>query len=186
MDAFEQVVKTVLEGEGWWVQQGFKVELTKEEKVKVDRPSSPRWEIDLVAYKPGSNQIMAVECKSYLDSFGVRAKDLVDSEVRTTSYYKLFIEANLRSVVLSRLKEQLVHMGLALDNSSVTLALAAGKFWSPTDRAQLHERFQERGWRLIDDIEIRKGVLGLASRGYEDNVATIIAKLMSSQPPKGI
>ncbi len=33
MDAFEQIVKIVLEGQGWWVRQGYKVELTKEERL---------------------------------------------------------------------------------------------------------------------------------------------------------
>lgn len=80
MDAFEQIVKIVLEGQGWWVRQGYKVELTKEEKVVMGRYSSPRWEIDLLAYKPESDQILIVECKSFLDSFGVRASEFIDSE----------------------------------------------------------------------------------------------------------
>ena len=32
MDSFEQLIGKLLSAEGWWIRQGFKVELTKEEK----------------------------------------------------------------------------------------------------------------------------------------------------------
>lgn len=51
MDSFESVVSTILERDGYWVKSTFKVGLTKEEKREIGRPSSPRWELDLVAYK---------------------------------------------------------------------------------------------------------------------------------------
>jgi hypothetical protein len=47
--AFEQVIAELLWRNGYWVQTSFKVELTKLEKIKIGRPSSPRWEIDIVA-----------------------------------------------------------------------------------------------------------------------------------------
>ena len=72
MDAFEDLIATLLEKDGFWVQTTFKVELTKEEKKEIGRPSSPRWKLDLIAYKASTNDILAVECKSYLDSYGVR------------------------------------------------------------------------------------------------------------------
>jgi hypothetical protein len=52
MDSFEQVVAEILWREGYWVRTSVKVELTKEEKREIDLPSSPRWELDVVAYKP--------------------------------------------------------------------------------------------------------------------------------------
>jgi hypothetical protein len=56
MDAFEQVIARLLFQEGYWVNQSFKIELSKEEKREIGRPSSPRWEVDLLAYsgKDGS------------------------------------------------------------------------------------------------------------------------------------
>lgn len=187
MDAFEQIVKIVLEGQGWWVRQGYKVDLTKEEKVAVGRHSSPRWEIDLVAFQPKSNRILIVECKSFLDSFGVRASEFVDSEVPTKGRYKLFNEAKLREVVFSRLKAQLVGEGLVFPNSNISLAIAVGKFRSASDRETLRARFEDRGWQLIDDLQLRKWAMELSERGYEDNVATIVAKLLAperTRPPK--
>lgn len=48
MDAFESVVATILEREGFWVRTSFKVRLTKDDKHAINRPSSPRWEIDVL------------------------------------------------------------------------------------------------------------------------------------------
>ena len=71
MDAFEQLVSEILWIEGHWVRTSVKVELTKEEKKIICRPSSPRWELDIVAYCGRDNVLRVVECKSYIDSRGV-------------------------------------------------------------------------------------------------------------------
>jgi hypothetical protein len=42
MDAFEGVVSEILWREGYWVQSSLKVDLTKEEKVAIGRPTAPR------------------------------------------------------------------------------------------------------------------------------------------------
>jgi hypothetical protein len=73
MDAFEQLAADIFWNEGYWVRTSVKVELTREEKVRIGRHSSPRWEIDLIAYRATSNELLALECKSYLDSGGVHA-----------------------------------------------------------------------------------------------------------------
>lgn len=184
MDAFEQIVKIVLEGQCWWVRQGYKVELTKKEKVAMGRHSSPRWEIDLLTFQPMTNRIMIVECKSFLDFFGVRASEFVDSDLPTKGRYKLFNEAKLREVVFGRLKAQLVGEGLVLPNSDISLAMAVGKFKSASDREALRARFKDRGWQLIDDLQLRKWALELSERGYEDNVAAIVAKLIAPERVK--
>ena len=51
MEAFEQVVSEILWMEGYWVRTSVKVELTKKDKISIGRPSSPRWELDIVAYR---------------------------------------------------------------------------------------------------------------------------------------
>jgi hypothetical protein len=66
MDAFENLIAMLLRRDGYWTTTSVKVELTKDEKKSINRPSNPRWEIDVVAYKGATNQILAVECKSYL------------------------------------------------------------------------------------------------------------------------
>ena len=72
MDAFEQVVAEILWREGYWVRTSAKVELTKEEKREIELPSSPRWELDVVAYSAKDNHLKVIECKSHLDSPGIR------------------------------------------------------------------------------------------------------------------
>jgi hypothetical protein len=48
MDAFEQVVAEILWTNGHWTQTSYKVSLTKEEKRRIGRASSPRWDIDVL------------------------------------------------------------------------------------------------------------------------------------------
>lgn len=182
MDAFEQVVKVILEGQGWWVRQGYKIELTKEEKACIGRHSSPRWEIDLLAYKPELDQVLAVECKSFLDSPGVAAKDFSDSDSVEKSRYKLFNEPKLREVVLGNLRTQLLAKGLALKSSEIKLAMAVGKCKSKEDREKLHKLFEGQKWELYDDLQIREWTKELSNRGYDDSIATIVAKIIARKP----
>jgi hypothetical protein len=51
MDAFESLIAMLLRHEGYWTTPSFKIELTKKEKVSIGKASSPRWELDLIAYK---------------------------------------------------------------------------------------------------------------------------------------
>jgi hypothetical protein len=103
MDAFEQVVSEILWMEGYWVRTSVKVKLTKEEKRQIGRHSSPRWEIDIVAYSGRKNLLRVVECKSYIDSAGVRASAFDKSNPKHAKPYKLFNEPKLRRVVFKRL-----------------------------------------------------------------------------------
>lgn len=80
MGAFEQVVSEMLWRDGFWVQTSVKVDLKKEDKKRVGKPTMPRPELDIVAYKGSDNSLYVVECKSYLNSRGVH---LLDLAVRT-------------------------------------------------------------------------------------------------------
>jgi hypothetical protein len=92
MDAFEQLVSEILWMQGYWVRTSVKVCLTPDEKKAIGRPSCPRWELDVVGYRGGDNVIQVVECKSFLDSVGVRAMDfdLTKQELRSSDRYNLF------------------------------------------------------------------------------------------------
>lgn len=176
MDAFESLIALLLSREGYWVRPNLKVELTKAEKRRIDRPSSPRWEIDLVAYKGAMNEILAVECKSYLDSPGVRLGAL--DGTRPSKRYKLFREPKLWKVVSARLVKQLTEQGACRSRPRVTLCLAAGKLARPLDRDAMHQLFQKRGWRLFDDEWVRERLRATASSGYENEVALVVAKIL--------
>jgi hypothetical protein len=84
---------------GCWVRTSVKVELTKEEKREIDRHSSPRWELDIVGYNARENLLRIVECKSYLDSTGVRASAFDGSSPEYAKRYKLFNRAVLPTFV---------------------------------------------------------------------------------------
>lgn len=93
MDAFEALISMLLRHEGYWTQPSFKVELTKEQKREIGLPSAPRWELDLIAYKGATNELLVVECKSFLDSTGVVFRN---GQFEPPKRYKLFAYDKLR------------------------------------------------------------------------------------------
>jgi hypothetical protein len=178
VDAFERVVVSLLEREGFWVRSSFKVELTKEEKVKIGRPSSPRWELDLVGYRARDNEVRVVECKSYLDSRGVAMAAFDGSNPKAAKRFKLFSEGQTRAVVFHRLEEQLLTLGAIRPRPRVTLCLAAGRIASGADRLAIRSHFRAVGWLLWDEEWIGQQLAALAEGGYENDVTAVVAKLL--------
>lgn len=176
MDAFENIIAAILQRRGYWTMTSVKVNLTLEEKKKVKRPTTPRWEIDVVAYRGKDNHILVVECKSFLDSAGVDPRAFDGTRQKAEGRYKLFCDTALRDVVLSRLKTELVLAGFCRPNPKITLCLAAGNVHGEVDG--LRELFKERDWKLIGPDEIRKELAALADTGYENSVASVVAKLL--------
>lgn len=177
LDSFESIVRTIFENKGYWVKTSFKVDLTKEEKRKIGRPSSPRWELDVVAYKGGSKEILVIECKSYLDSPGVKADGLKNGKYKER--YKLFKEETLRDVVFNRLQTQLVESGSCSEDTTVKLCLAAGKIASKADREELSEYFNTKGWNFYSDEWIKNELINLSNSGYENEVAIVTTKILT-------
>ena len=106
----------------------------RREKLEIGRPSCPRWELDIVAYKASSNEILMVECKSYLDSYGVRFSGFDGSNSKEASRYKIFNDGTLRRVVRSRMVHEMCAAGLATESPDVRLVLVCGKIKSDNDR----------------------------------------------------
>lgn len=178
MDAFESLMATLLEREGYWVRNSFKVELTKGEKRAIGIPSSPRWELDLVAFNAKENKILVVECKSYFNSPGVNMKYFGNQKTVFTNRMKLFNGKKLRRIVLARMKKQMVDKGLCKESSKVQLCLATGKISSDDERTKVRELFKKNEWKLYDDVWIAKKVKAFASLGYENDVAAVVAKII--------
>ena len=126
VDAFEALVGMLLERQGYWIRSGVKVELSKEEKRQIGKFSSPRWELDIVAYKGSDNSLLVVECKSFLDSRGVTAAALAGPAEGRKDRYKLFRDRRLRDVIFRRLKTQLIDAGFCGPSPKTTLCLVAG------------------------------------------------------------
>lgn len=178
MDAFEQLVSEILWHEGYWVRTSVKVELTKAEKREIGRPSSPRWELDIVAYSGRENMLRAIECKSYLDSRGVAISGFVNPTPDAASRYKLFNEPTTRRVVLDRLCRQFVENGACAERPAVRLGLACGKISSDADRDALKKHFAEQNWDLYDEAWLRAHLTRMAKGSYENQVSAVVAKLL--------
>lgn len=176
MDAFEQLVGEILWMEGYWVRTSVKVELTSDEKKRIGRPSSPRWELDIVAYSGRENLIRVIECKSYLDSLGVQASGFQQGS-KNSERYKLFNDPVLRRTVINRLRRQFYEVGACPQRPSVRLGLACGKI-KDSNRSWIKRHFKNKGWDLWDEVWLRDRLKKLAARGYENQVSAVVAKLL--------
>jgi len=125
MDAFEQVVAEILWRRGYWVRTSVKVGLSKAEKEAIKLPSTPRWELDVVAYKGSDNSLLAVECKSFLDSPGVKIHAFDGSNKEAAKRFKLFNKPTLLDVVFNRLRLQLADADFCRPNPTIKLCLPA-------------------------------------------------------------
>lgn len=177
MDHFESIIKTLLEHEGYWVRQSFKVNLTKQEKRDIGKHSIPRPEIDLLAYNARTNRVLALEAKSYLDSPGVRYIDLCEKYEIPEGRYKLFTCENYRNIVFSRLKDDLIELNMANMETSISLGLAAGNVYQSKSN-DIKELFNGNNWLFLSPEDIRQKVYSLASKGYENEPAIITAKIL--------
>ena len=175
MDAFEQVVAELFWSQGYWVRTSVKVNLTKKEKVAAERPTMPRPEIDLVAYHGGKNHLIAVECKSYLDSRGVTFGEVCGDKGSTT--YKLFRRPLLREIVLERLARQSVEEGLCRPGVTVQLGMVAGKI-AGSDEPKLRALFVERGWFFEGPSWLKAQIKLLSTGSYENQVTAVVSKLL--------
>ncbi len=175
MDAFEQLASELFFREGYWVQNSVKVDLTKEEKVAIGRPSSPRWEIDLVAYSGGRNELLALECKSFLDSSGVAVSEL-DPDSKSTRY-KLFKEAKTRQIVLNRLGSDLRAKDFIAADCSINFGLVAAKV-KADNFEPLQALFAEKQWRLFGPDWLKERTTALAKSRYSNDISAVVAKIL--------
>lgn len=176
MDAFEQLVADLFWADGYWVRNSVKVQLTPEDKHAIKRPSSPRWEIDLVAYQPIKNELLLLECKSYLDSGGVHAAHFLEG-AKLAGRYKLFHDSVLRETVLDRLKNQFVRAGYCSPNAAVRLGLVYGHA-TKGNAARLQDTFRKGDWELFGPKWLHTHLLRLSEAGYENSTAAVVSKLL--------
>ena len=178
MDALEELVSEILWLEGYSVRTSVKVELTEEENRLIGRHSSPRWELDIVAYHGRDNLLRVVECKSYFDSAGIKASSFDGTSPDAAERFKLFNETELRRIVFNRLCLQLAASGACREMPQVRLSLACGKVRNE-DRAAMRAHFESQGWELWDESWLRKRLEHMAEQGYEGQVSAVMAKLFS-------
>lgn len=178
MDAFETVAARLFEVQGYWTRIGLKVELTKEQKRKLQNPSMPRPELDIVAFKPAANELLIIECKSYLDSPGVRMEHFDVAPSDKGDKFKMLNRPALREMVTQSLIQQLRYEKLLLaEDPTVKFILVAGRIYSDHEQ-RIRKHFDANGWQLVGPAEIAEGVRQFAHRGYENDLVTIVTKIL--------
>jgi hypothetical protein len=183
MEYFETIIKTLLEHEGYWVRQSFKVNLTKQEKKQIGKPSIPRPEIDLLAFKPKSQEVLVLEAKSHLDSPGVRLAEIQEKFQIPEGRYKLFTCTNYRNVVLNRLRQDLRDLCMVSGDIKMKLGLVAGHIYQGRSE-RIRSYFASKGWFFWSPEDVRGKVNALVEKGYENEPAIITAKILMRERHK--
>ncbi len=176
MDSFENLMATLLEFQGYWTKTNFKVELTRQEKERIGRPTCPRWELDVIAYKPCENELLIVECKSYMYSNGVTCNGVAGKNQRDRGRYKLFNESGLLTVIKQALNRQLQLNGL---KPRIKLCLAAGNIRNGDRESILRYFNRRRHWLLFDKEWIVEALNKYAKLGYNNETASVVMKLIN-------
>lgn len=179
MDAFEDPVARLLRREGFWTRQSYRINLTKADKVAIGKPSLPRPELDILAYKPVQNLVAWVECKSYLDSSGVHSSAFDGRNPAFAQRFKTFTDDNYREIATRVLVDQLVDSELVRPDPAVQYWLIAGNVAKGSQTA-VSEHFAQREWVLRGRDWITAELQKLMDEPYEDDVVTMAAKLLRS------
>jgi hypothetical protein len=176
MNSLEQLVAVLLEQEGFWVRRDVRVDLTDGDKEEIGRRTNAHWPMAIVAYRGCTNELLAVQCKSFFDSSGVRAKAFTGIEA-DGDLYKLFNQETLRKVVLSRLALQLGRDGFCPEGVRANLALAAGHIYKG-DVEVIRQIFEHNTWRLFDPTWLRARLRALTAASYHDSPVSVAVKLL--------
>ncbi len=177
MDYFESLCKTLLEDDGYWVRQSYKIQLSDEQKNQLGKPSLHRSEIDLLTFNHGKNELLFIEVKSFLDSPGVRLSDLREEHNLPEGKYKIVTCQMYREMIQSQLKYQLIEEGLVSHTTKTRFGLIFGKV-RPRDELGIQSFCQEKNWFYWSPNEVRERVKKLALKGYENEPSVITAKIL--------
>lgn len=85
-------------------------------------------------------------------------------------------------MVFERLTEQLTRAGQVVGTPVPWLGLAYGHA-TAHNQTQLEAHFREQNWLLLGPEQIRERVLAMASEPYDNQVASVVAKLFRPVMP---
>jgi hypothetical protein len=175
MDGFETIVAAILEHQNYWVRRNLRLELPIEKR---RTRSSPRPELDIVAYSPADNELLVVECKSWLNSAGVKAKHFEPGS-KAIKRYRLFLDPD--PVYWKAVREGLIGQ-LKLGNlrPNVRRCLVAGKV-PPSDLQRLKDKFQEEDWIFHDPDWVCAGLEEFQKSGYQNDAVVMAVKLLATR-----
>jgi len=177
MDAFEDIVRRFLEHKGYWVRRSVKVNISKSDKVEIGTHSMPTPEVDLVALKLQKDELLLIEAKSFLDSYGVYYEAVCNPADEGADRYKLFTNHKFRERVTNQLRKQFIDQGLITTSTKINYALAAGNIHRG-DEERIREDFTQKGWIIFTPHEIKDYIKELAQKGWENDLVTMTAKLI--------
>lgn len=177
MDSFESLIKKLLENDNYWVKQSYKVNLTPEQKIKIGSPKMPRAELDLIAFNHKQNHLLIVEVKSFLNSKGVDALDIIDVTRKSANRYKLFTRPEYSDTVMNVTKQQLISDGLIDHSTTIQLALAVGNVVE-SRLVDLQQHFKTNSWLLIEPNEIRNKLIQLKDSKYSNDLVSLVVKML--------
>lgn len=178
MDAFEIIIGQLLTENKYWVRHSVKINLSQEEKRSIKKPSTPRPEIDIAAFDVISNTLFLLEIKSFLDSPGVSYNLACIEQDEQSGRYKLLTAKNYRDVLAWRLHEDWCKSGHIKNTTKISFGLIAGKIYRNQEK-EMQKYFDEKGWLFWGPTIIREKIAKLAENGYENNAATIVAKILT-------
>ena len=178
MNAFELIVEGLFRAQGYWTIIDYKVKLEGNEKKEIQIPSMPRPELDILAYKVQTNELIWIECKSYIDSGGVKLESFVYKDDPGYNRYKVFNFQTYREVISKALIRQTVQDGLTLANPTLKYCLVAGNTRSQQNREAIKKHFESNGWLFFAEDWLNTQLEKYKELPYEDNVAIMMAKLL--------
>lgn len=178
MNQFEEISRYLLEAEGFWVQTGIKVEITPEQKRFLGKPTMPRPEVDIVAYKRSEDTLYLIEAKTYLNSKGVVYDNIVKRDF-TWDKYKILTYSDFQDIVGGELKADLIKKGLIHSKTKVRYGLIAAKLYKPKEN-DFYGLAKERNWFFWGPDEVKSRLSRLINLGYEDNPYSIVAKIIQN------
>ena len=177
VNAFEKIVGRCLEEYGYWVRHSVKVSISKQEKRDIGSFSMPTPEIDIVALNVKRNELLLLEVKSLLGSYGVHFDAVSGKDKEEGKRYKLFTNAKFIKAVTTQLRKEYLDQGLITQDTKISYGLAAGHIHS-ADEAKIAEYFAEKGWTLFTPTKIKESVRQLSEKGWEDDLVTMTSKLV--------
>lgn len=178
MDAFEEIIGHLLREDKFLVHHSVKINLNRQDRQAIKKPSSPRPEIDIAAFSPNTDTIYLLEVKSFLDSPGVVLEDVIIQQEHQTGRYKLLTAENYRNVLRERFLADWRATGHLKPSTKISFGLVAGNVYRNREQ-EMQEYFRRKNWLFWGPTDIRNKLCRLAEKGYENNAVTIVAKILT-------
>ena len=179
MEAFEQVAKLALEGEGFAVSTGVKFLM----RMKTAKKSHTEWqthgyEVDLVGARADSLVLASV--KSFFGSKGVQKSSFQPSSV-DRKRYRLLVDTRFRKRIVDHACRR-----FGYQRRQVEVRFYAGMFHSDADEVDIRTLLARSRINVYGPAEIIKGVLAVTkAKTYRNDPVVATIRLFQSAMPRG-